>query len=318
MTTVETSVDTTEGKDEILQMFFDEEFVPQAFVDILLTDQSNDDLHSLQTISTNLLTKLDFYTRNLTIELENTIYNLEKLSETLPGTYSKYNTDNNYKITDSQNPISSKKVMGISKLEYYIDTLGSSVKSLESDLNKVELDITNLEKKNNNNNNNSKDFNEKILTKLNNLKIIKQRLNNVLSIFKELQKIISIPVNTSTDDGTNFANSKKEIIQNDQINIDSFDISLQTLQDLIEQSLDKLISNESNNLEEQDIILDESEIFNRINQFTKLSPVFHNLKPFDESFTIFIENIHEMKNDYLFEKENKSKIDKKNDGRIGK
>lgn len=377
-----TTTVTAKAKDEILEMFFDEEFVPQAFVDILLTNKATEDLQSLQTISTNFLTKLDFYTRNLTIELENTIFNLEKLSETLPGTYSKYNNDklnhdnninnHNSDILNASNLLNdlsinsteknntnsinlkNQKIMGISKLEYYIDTLGSSVKSLESDLNNVEKDINNLKNNNNNYNNNSNktatnDNSEKILTKLNNLKIIKQRLNNVLNIFKELQKIMIISNDSSTDnnndddnDANNNNNNNKGTTNdtdfddhnniqnsndNSQININDFDISLQTLQDIIEQSLEILINSynkssntttndnttdtttiaDTNNIDKTNIMLNETEIFDKIDQFTKLLPVFNNLKPFDESFNIFIENIHEMKDDYLFEIKNGTK-----------
>lgn len=78
---------TVADDDDILSMFFDEEFVPHAFVDILLSNALNEDQIQTQSVSSLLLTRLDFYTKNLTKELENTIWNLNKLSQTLPRTW---------------------------------------------------------------------------------------------------------------------------------------------------------------------------------------------------------------------------------------
>lgn len=56
----------TGDDDDILSMFFDEEFVPHAFVDILLSNALNEDQIQTQSVSSLLLTRLDFYTKNLT------------------------------------------------------------------------------------------------------------------------------------------------------------------------------------------------------------------------------------------------------------
>ena len=74
----------TGDDDDILSMFFDEEFVPHAFVDILLSNALNEDQIQTQSVSSLLLTRLDFYTKNLTKELGHLLGITKKQNRTIP------------------------------------------------------------------------------------------------------------------------------------------------------------------------------------------------------------------------------------------
>ena len=194
-TTGNTTKPTPSKDDELLEMFFDEEFVPQAYVDIFLTTINSREINEVQTMSSSLLARLDFYTKHLTKELESTIWNLEKLSETLPGTWSTNTTTllakddetSDDKLDQSSTVLStssSTNLIGASKLEYYLDTLGSAVRSLETDVSKVDDQLTELDIK-------YKDS-DKAREKLSDLKTIKKRLNTVLEFFMQLKTILDL------------------------------------------------------------------------------------------------------------------------------
>lgn len=292
--------DNTSTRDNVFDMFLDEDFVPQAYVDILLSNIDTDSLHQLQALSSGLLTKLDFYTRSLTNELETSIWNLEKLSETLPGTWSAsssrdYLTNDNSERTDNEKSVPAmssssylvdqREVGGVSKLEYYLDTLGTSVKSLESDLNKVEVELTELNERNGD----DQDKSRQVVKNLKDLKLIKTRLCEVLTIFTTLRDIMVI----SDADVT----QKKSAEAIRTFSFDDFKLSLSTLQETIEQTLEKSSREEDSSTVNNNFLL-------KIEQFAKLTPVFKGLDRFHDEYERFAKAILQSSNKYLQEMEN--------------
>lgn len=286
-------------RDNVFDMFLDEDFVPQAYVDILLSNIDSDSLHQLQALSSGLLTKLDFYTRSLTNELETSIWNLEKLSETLPGTWSassstdhlanrnseKYDYEMSVPaISNSSFLIDQREIGGVSKLEYYLDTLGSSVKSLENDLSKVEAELTELKEKNGGDQAKSK----QVVENLKDLKLIKTRLCEVLTIFTTLRDIMVI------SDADVTREKSAEAIRT--FSFDEFKLSLSTLQETIEQALEK-------SLKDEDPITINKNFLLKIEHFAKLTPVFKGLDRFHDEYERFAKAILQSSNKYLQEKE---------------
>lgn len=293
-----TNVDIA-SRDDVFDMFLDEDFVPQAYVDILLSNIDYSNLNQVQALSSGLLTRLDFYTRSLTNELEANIWNLERLSETLPGTWSASqstddvsndNSENNGNelttstVSNSSFSLSPRVIGGVSKLEYYLDTLGSSVKSLESDLSKVELELTQSYKKNGG----EQDRSKQVVDKLKALKLIKTRLYEVLNIFTKLRDIMVI----SDADITH----EKDAEAIRTFSFDDFKLSLSTLQETIEQTLDQ-------SLKAEDSTTINKEFLVKIEQFVKLTPVFKSLDRFYEEYEKFAEAVSQSSNKYLEGKE---------------
>lgn len=261
-------------KDEILEIFLDENFVPQAFVDILLSTTRAQDMNQLQHTSSSLLARLDYYTRNLTSELEKTIWNLERLSETLPGTWNSSSPKNDLddEQHDSKTQYNSSLILGASKLEYYLDTLGSAVRSVQTDIRKVDEELDSLDQQ--------YEDETDIIEKSRKLEFAKERLSGVLNLFDQLQSILSI---------SSGAKSKSEI---GNISLQDFTISLRTLEETLIESLNEALKNESS--KERNLNL-----LTKIEQFSKLTPIFKGLTLFYEEYSKFSDNVSKASQQYI-------------------
>lgn len=249
------------SNDEILEMFFDEEFVPQAYLDILLSSKEFR-LKELQSVSSSLLSRLDYYTTHLTKELEFTIQKLQKPAEIL--TYTNRSSDST--------------ISGTTKLEYYLETLGCSVKALEKDVDKITQQLDQLNVK-------YKDSNDTV-QKIRGLETVKDRLLKVLHYFENLKRIIDISIESK-------GKATQDNLQN--ISLSDFSLSLRTLQDTIVSSLKS--SSETEKPDERN-----SELLKKIDLFSKLKPVFKGLTKF---YPVYSEFVHEIK------KETESYLEKK-------
>lgn len=116
------------ANDPLLDMFFDDDFVPQAFVDILLSSFQTSQLEELKTNCSSLLSKMDYYSGHITKELESTIQVLQKPAELII-----------YAANEEQ--------QGTTKLEYYLDTLANSVNLLETDVKAIDKQLEELNSK---------------------------------------------------------------------------------------------------------------------------------------------------------------------------
>lgn len=240
-------------------MFFDEDFLPHAYLDILLDPQELP-ISDLQSVSSSLLSKLDLYTDRLTRELEMTIQKLRKPTELL-----------SYSSTYSP-------MERTTKLEYYLDTLGNSVKNLKDDIITVNKQLDEL--------NSSSQESVKTAEAMRNLNTVKARLTQVSQAFEQLRSIVVI----STED--------KDVGEDgipESISISSFKSSLKILSDLICSGLRELSENNSSSNNE--------ELLRKVDYFVELRPVFKGLTKFNAAYGEFLESIREEADAHLKTKE---------------
>lgn len=250
-----------EQEDDILNMFFDEQFIPQAFVDILLSKTNGSGLDEVRTVTTGLQGRLDYYTEHLTKELEGTIYSLEKISDTLPGTWN--TTESNSSTT-----------FGASKLEYYLDTLANAVRGLESDVKKLDNQIDYIQKENMTTNEEHK----LMVTRLQELIIARNRLDSVLKLLEHLENIVAIGKENGAD-STN-------------VSLSDFKLALRTLEETIVTTLEELMKTESSNEQNR-------EILERIDMLVELEQVVKDISPFCDEYSQFVQGIVKSANEYL-------------------
>ncbi|KAL6945498.1 hypothetical protein ACO0QE_002958 [Hanseniaspora vineae] len=164
--------------DDMIEMFFDADFEPQTYLNMLLSSTSVSrseqesqhpqspntiqTLRSLQPITNALIKKFDFYTTNFTKEYEKNVFTLE-------------------------DPINDILVSGSkkTKIEFYLDTLNNSISSLGNEVQKVEAKIAQ------NSGDLAKEKQKSFLGDLKNLKTIKTRLLDVLNCFTKVNEAIN-------------------------------------------------------------------------------------------------------------------------------
>ncbi|EJS43715.1 cog7p [Saccharomyces arboricola H-6] len=261
--------------DDILGMFFDEEFVPHAFVDILLSNALNED--QTQSISSSLLTRLDFYTKNLTKELENTIWNLDKLSQTLSSAWASTRFHEEADKDDSS--LYPTESLRSSKLEYYLDTLGSAVRALETGMQNVVEKINEIDQENDNNTN--------VRQQLQNLVLIKERIEKAIYYLEQIKTITNI--STMKENGK-AANGGRDLSIND------FRTSLKALEDTIDESLTLASDKEAKDERNTDLL-------NRIDSLSELKSLFKGIDKFFAEYATFSESIKMKAQSYLSTKD---------------
>lgn len=269
------SPDKAASSDEILEIFFDQGFVPQAFVDILLTNAAGYGLNQAQTVSSSLLSRLDYYTKNLTRELESTIKKLENLSEALPTAWP---TDDILDTEDTSS-LSGVNLGRPSKLEYYLDTLGGAVRAIDSDLTKIDSQVKDI--------NDQYADSEVTAEKLRKLELIKGRLEKASQNFLTLKSFLGISAGSNTN---------KETDSQLTISVAELKVSLKTLEDTIDQSLRESLDRESATERNQ-------ELLDKINLFINLKPLFKGLNTFQPVYTEFAQTIGMKAQDYLSAKD---------------
>ncbi|SCW01003.1 LAFE_0D02938g1_1 [Lachancea fermentati] len=234
------------SNDDMLKMFFDEDFIPQAFVDVLLSSQ-NTQLNELRVVSSSLLSKLDYYTGRLTQELEVSIENLQKPAEPLA-----------YLSTASESGKTTK-------LEYYLDTLANSVKTLEGDISKVTKQLNDMKVIN--------EESQRTVKKIKDLENVKLKLSKVLDVFEKVKSLVVISMG-----------SDKQNENIPSIPITDFKLSLKTMQDAINSSLKSASTNESSDERNE-------ELLQKINFFVEMKPIFKGLTKFYPAYSEFVEQI---------------------------
>ncbi|EDO17613.1 hypothetical protein Kpol_1061p38 [Vanderwaltozyma polyspora DSM 70294] len=269
--------DSISQNDNILEMFFDNDFVPQAYVDILLSAAGSKDISQVQLVTSSLLTRLDYYTKHLTSELKSSIGNLEKLSGTIPITWSASNPSNT--SSNSAMIANNDELVGSSKLEYYIDTLRSAVRGLEADMSKIDSRLKELDIKYQGDDN--------VIEQLENLVMVKGRLGRVTQCFEELRSIFEISYSSKTSVNDNI---------NDVITLADFKVSLKTLEETIDESLHGSSKTEKRNER-------NTELLNKIDHFIELKPVFKGLDNFYPVYMEFADNIKKKADIYLSTKD---------------
>ncbi|KAH3901731.1 uncharacterized protein SCODWIG_03270 [Saccharomycodes ludwigii] len=242
------------NEDALLQMFFDPDFVPHVYLDILLSPAQSQNstkntpsvekLKELQPLANNLLSKFDYYAETLTSELGTCVKQLEEPIEEIYVSGSKK-----------------------TKLEFYIDTLSNSLSSLENDLNKMGNQIAILNKAYGTNNSNDDAIHEQIRLKIIKLNTIKKRVTTVHKCFQKLNDIIQ-------------AENKQSV------SISEFKSSLLELQDNLVTSLrDKTTVSGS-------VAVDENkEFIEEIKFLIDLKTVFKNVDKFYPIYSDFAKTL---------------------------
>ncbi|QLQ79793.1 hypothetical protein HG537_0C04420 [Torulaspora globosa] len=263
--------DAAVKNDEILEIFFDQAFVPQAFVDILLTNAAGQGLNEAQAVSSSLLSRLDYYTKNLTKELESTIKKLENLSEALPTAW----TSSDFIDSGDGSSLLGTNLGRPSKLEYYLDTLGSAVRAIDSDLTKIDTQMVEI--------NDQYSGSREVAEKLRKLELIKGRLEKASQNFLTLKSFLGISMASDTS---------KETDSQLTISVAELKLSLKTLEETIDQSLQDCLNKESSEERNQ-------ELLDKIDLFINLKPIFKGLEKFYPVYAQFAQSIGSKAQSYL-------------------
>lgn len=293
--------------DELLSMFFDDEFVPHAYLDAFFSNDMNStnlknssNIQSLQHRSSLLLSNLDFLTNELTNDLESKI---DKL----------YNSNSiiSYSYNNNNNETSTSKLKPTSRLEYYIDSLLISIQSLNEIIESIQHKINTIKS-------NSKTTSRTVQTLIN-LSISKTNLFKVLKFLELIKSIVdishddttsSIPTTNkfapTTSSKTAYSNTPEIIITPTE-----FQNSLNILKDTIQE---QFLLKSAKELENQI----DLEFLSKVNNFINLLPIFKNLNTsgsgFFNIYNDFVKKISKSKQDYL----NGKKIDDYEDDELFK
>ncbi|CCE63565.1 hypothetical protein TPHA_0F00790 [Tetrapisispora phaffii CBS 4417] len=261
--------------DKLLDMFLDKDFVPQSYVDVLLSATSTEDLTKTQAVSSALLARFDYYTKTLTNELKTSLESLEKLSETIPSTWSSSTLD---KATLGTSEPSNAH--GSSKLEYYLETLGSAVRALEADTQSIDEQIKELDSK--------YQSSDEVVEQLDKLVKVRSRLNSVIKCFQELDNIFSISPNISRNE--------QDDVSSKSVSVFDFKLSLRTLEETIEESLASSTQAEKHNQR-------NTELLKKIDHFIELKPIFKGLDKFYPIYSDFVDSISKKMEIYMSTKD---------------
>ncbi|SCV00487.1 LANO_0F07118g1_1 [Lachancea nothofagi CBS 11611] len=246
------------AEDEILKMFFDDKFVPLAYLDLLLSPNGLP-LSNLQSVSSSLLSRLDLYTDRLTGELESTIQRLRRPTELL-----------SYKNAHFQGE-------GTTKLQYYLDTLSTSVKDLKENIARVNTQVEDIKL-------NSRESTKTAET-LRDLNLIKARLTQVSKCFEDLRSIVIASFEGIGED---------EIPQT--VSLSDFKASLKVLGDLLCSEFIRSQATESARTR-------NDELLNRVQNLAELRPAFRSLTKFSLAYDEFVSRIRNEAETYIQKKD---------------
>lgn len=183
-------------EEEVLSMFFDEDFAPTDYVDAIFssglrkedTRMKDKSLHfanvaslqSLQTKCSSLLTHFDYYTNELTRRFEDKIRELENTSSIIS-----YRRNSNDEVENSEESTVGGPEAGITRLEYYVDNLTSSLISAQMDLASATQKTTKFAR--------DQSFlqTESSVEELKQMIEIKRRIHKVVEVFDTVRSLIS-------------------------------------------------------------------------------------------------------------------------------
>ncbi|OUM51784.1 hypothetical protein BVG19_g910 [[Candida] boidinii] len=318
-------------ENDALSMFFDNNFVPHAFLDALFSSSlpttantrnrtslyqgaamgatskefaSSRALKNMQSKCSALLTHLDYYTNELTKNFESKIEALDESSSVI-----------SYSVNNSTLSSTAKDGMvGITRLEYNIESLSSSVNSLLRDLEEVDSKIkeinrkeksggadaaVEIEGKSKDDTTGEPDPNQKVTEKsevidtLNDLLTIRQRIKSVLELFETATALV-----TTSQQVDNLSNSNRaptsfnehtahEDITN--IDIDSFSNSLAIIEETILEEFHKERTEE----------LVNEKLLSKCDLMISLLPLFDKMDSFYRVYKSFVDFIQVEKKRYL-------------------
>ncbi|KAH3680416.1 hypothetical protein WICMUC_000347 [Wickerhamomyces mucosus] len=270
--------------DQLLSMFFDEEFVPHAYLDALYSNSSQphlktpnkqismSDIKLIRQRSSILLKHLDYYTKELTNDLESKIQTLYNSNSIISYSY------NDFSLSGLKSEGTDSKLKPTTRLEYYVNSLSISISTLQDTIEDINFKISeNVSEK-------SHDSTTKLL-KLTNAR---NNLSRVAQCLETIRSIIDINPSTDTKPSSSIilAPTGSKVQQKDTIiSASNFAICLDILGDTIIQQ----ISKDSKNIDKG--------LVEKVKQLIELQPIFKNLSSFNNLYNNFVKRVEtELKN----------------------
>ncbi len=319
----------TSDIDPTLSPFFTSTFVPHAYLDsffqihlpktnnkstinknLNLNNKSNnavnnlllsslDTLTNFQLKSTELLTKLEYKSNSLTKELEILVDGLEQ-NGVIIASNNRYDNidDNNDNDEDEkggeEEEEEEEEEKGTTRLDYYIETLESSIKGLNSDISNVSTDIsdtlftTTTAIKNDES---DKKQETSSIIKLANLNQVKKKMELVLQVLTTAKSIsmTSVPDEISNENDGSLSvetyQRQKKVEFGHVITTKEFQNSLKTIYNTLSSELISPSSNEQLNLNSKNEALEQIEFMG------SLIPLFKDMKEFSLLYNEFIKDL---------------------------
>ncbi|VEU23155.1 DEKNAAC104142 [Brettanomyces naardenensis] len=307
------------SENDVLSMFFDEDFVPHDFLDALFSSSLNRsnqkslefaNARSLQTLQgrcSSLLTHLDYYTNELTRQFEGKMQDLENSSSIISykkdvgALSSEEDVPNRSAVADSSLVKGSTNVAtvdsgddlyGITRLQYYIDNLSSALTSTARDLAESNQELSKL----------NKNRNEGSVEDLIQLTKIKQRIGQVIEVFDTVRSLVASG-NLSADKSENGIilaptgqhDDLDENASDLHLDVESFASAISLLKELILEQ----VSTERRNFQ-QGVSKDPKKDFVAIMQgMIDLEGFFRSMNGFYPEYKRFVQFLEKEKTRYL-------------------
>lgn len=263
--------------DELLSMFFDDDFVPHAYLDAVYAQvtprgvnpwKDPKYIQQLQHRSSVLLSHLDHYTNGLTNELESQI--------------SKLHTANSI-VSYSYEPTEQSKLKPTTRLEYYIDSLSISTNSLDDSIKSIEAKIHGLKFE--------APETEKLL-------LLTHAKTNLLKVQKSLETVKSI-VEITYDSNQPTVSKTRVAPTNTRSSMADICITpteLSSAVDILSETIIDQLNERQKTETEYEI---DRGLLTRIEDFCALLPVFKNLGEFYTIYSEFAKKVQSEKESYL-------------------
>ncbi|KAG0684535.1 hypothetical protein C6P40_002682 [Pichia californica] len=292
---------------QVLSQFFDPEFIPSDYINALiitsLNSNSNNNNQQLNNKSNELYSasslKLLFkrcsalsihfneYTNELSKRFDQSYENLYTSSSQIIS-YDQINNNNN-KIENEMIEDNEDEKEIVTRLQYHLATLNTSMYSLFDELKNTREKLNNIDPIKNNESNKIKE--------LNSLLLIKNRIEKVQLSFNLLKSIVA---SSEIEDSENDLNNIK-LIKSNKILLNEFKNALLILQNLmkdqISQEIELINKNNLNNGKEKLKI--NLKLIKIIDNMINLQPIFKSFINFQSSYSLFVEFLKEQKENYL-------------------
>lgn len=273
---------------DVLTMFFDENFVPHDFVDALFTSSlaqptlDNSDefaspraIQGLQGKFSSLLTHLDYYTNELTRQFEDKMKNLENSSSI---------------ISQSDGDDTSK---GITRLEYYVGNLSSSLNSISRDLKHANEEVAQVTEQS------TFQKTEVSVADLQQMIHIREGITKVIDVFERVRSLVASSTESDAKNLDQLAPTGGKPVDIDEpltVSAEAFQSALSLLKELI---LEQVSAERRKAQEDPDTYTEpKADFVSILDGMIELDPFFRNMSKFSQPYTHFVEFLQKEKQRY--------------------
>ncbi|ODV82924.1 hypothetical protein CANARDRAFT_178143 [[Candida] arabinofermentans NRRL YB-2248] len=196
------------------------------------------------------------------------------------------------------------ETIGITRLEYYVENLSSSINSLNRDLSEVNSKLTSIEQQQQQQQQNSN--NESIQT-FKDLNMIKFKIQSVLNVFETVKAIVTTSrieeekLKEQNENNNNYNNNYNGNGVGDS-DSDTDDVDLNTFTNslsILEETIMEQIQQDKSNKDQYEIAVPNDELLEKINLMIDLLPFFKNLNSFRHIYADFVNVLESEKKRYL-------------------